>query len=281
MNFNSHTREGVTVSIFMIPTYFANFNSHTREGVTNYTLDNSIMWGISTHTPVRVWPNNAVKSLHFIGFQLTHPWGCDCVFWRTFCGGFWFQLTHPWGCDGRDKKKRAEIFISTHTPVRVWPFHSGTEESATYFNSHTREGVTLGVKIWKRSIFYFNSHTREGVTLLHMWDPCRFHFNSHTREGVTLRRRGAYALGLNFNSHTREGVTGEPDFPAEDETISTHTPVRVWLVLKICLLKWKIYFNSHTREGVTMFFRCSFRCKYYFNSHTREGVTLRQCLPAE
>ena len=43
MNFNSHTREGVTVSIFMIPTYFANFNSHTREGVTNYTLDNSIM----------------------------------------------------------------------------------------------------------------------------------------------------------------------------------------------------------------------------------------------
>ena len=56
---------------------------------------------------------------------------------------------------------------------------------------------------------YFNSHTREGVTHSHI-NKCvvaLFNFNSHTREGVTLKCRLFSLFEVDFNSHTREGVT--------------------------------------------------------------------------
>ena len=77
LDFNSHTREGVTSCSFLLrPQKY--FNSHTREGVTSYlgadvevsefqlthpwgcdqykALSLLTPRGISTHTPVRVWP---------------------------------------------------------------------------------------------------------------------------------------------------------------------------------------------------------------------------------
>ena len=34
LNFNSHTREGVTQSLCILRLFTSDFNSHTREGVT-------------------------------------------------------------------------------------------------------------------------------------------------------------------------------------------------------------------------------------------------------
>ena len=54
MNFNSHTREGVTRTFFRLGSCFADFNSHTREGVTATLSQPVNKHHISTHTPVRV-----------------------------------------------------------------------------------------------------------------------------------------------------------------------------------------------------------------------------------
>ena len=54
MDFNSHTREGVTDIVSMQITDICNFNSHTREGVTVVIKFNDYESIISTHTPVRV-----------------------------------------------------------------------------------------------------------------------------------------------------------------------------------------------------------------------------------
>ena len=140
-----------------------------------------------------------------------------------------FQLTHPWGCDHWDNPNNNVYHISTHTPVRVWPWNQGNTLGSGHFNSHTREGVTdvniilkinfqisthTPVRVWLQYeispcswIAYFNSHTREGVTeRIFSKADGNIHFNSHTREGVTLRNRATIFL-KNFNSHTREGVT--------------------------------------------------------------------------
>ena len=118
-NFNSHTREGVTIRPAYIYPFDVYFNSHTREGVTSLTVPAQLSvpfqlthpWGcdgtlgasinfsvISTHTPVRVWRILDGQPTDFFIFQLTHPWGCDTIILFTI-------------------RKRQ---ISTHTPVRVW-----------------------------------------------------------------------------------------------------------------------------------------------------------------
>ena len=120
-DFNSHTREGVTKNDVQFLCVFWHFNSHTREGVTGAVC--------------------AVGG--FLTFQLTHPWGCDCLRVLLMLKQQKFQLTHPWGCD------------KWYCAV-IWRRKN--------FNSHTREGVT-GTKIKDIIIdVNFNSHTREGVT---------------------------------------------------------------------------------------------------------------------
>ena len=189
------------------------------------------MGRISTHTPVRVWLI-IVGLLRLLSrFQLTHPWGCDatCILHLYFL--IWFQLTHPWGCDGYrySKSISASRFQLTHP----WGCDSGCRISNYfywYFNSHTREGVTM---LWKHSIKtgYFNSHTREGVTII----ICAI-FN-------TLRFQLTHPWGCDCPL---------PNIIRKLWFISTHTPVRVWLTLADI---WEILydFNSHTREGVTAY----------------------------
>ena len=55
INFNSHTREGVTPMADWLYYTLTYFNSHTREGVTSdpYVISLNVIV-ISTHTPVRV-----------------------------------------------------------------------------------------------------------------------------------------------------------------------------------------------------------------------------------
>ena len=54
VNFNSHTREGVTYPFIYHQMHLRDFNSHTREGVTIIWGEAKRMVNISTHTPVRV-----------------------------------------------------------------------------------------------------------------------------------------------------------------------------------------------------------------------------------
>ena len=185
----------------------AYFNSHTREGVTQSQRKNRLFrkfqlthpWGcdaekrfcqecdsISTHTPVRVWPDgHKPREPQRISTHTPVRVWLMSSFFDNFCTKF--QLTHPWGCDYLMER---EILFRGN------------------FNSHTREGVTKHIQWLTVGVKNFNSHTREGVTfpftstlhpelsfqLTHPWGcdqvDCSLtaaaeYFNSHTREGVT------------------------------------------------------------------------------------------------
>ena len=49
-NFNSHTREGVTLFNNLRPLEPAHFNSHTREGVTNIPVGKQTKNNFNSHT---------------------------------------------------------------------------------------------------------------------------------------------------------------------------------------------------------------------------------------
>ena len=129
---------GISSDTFAI----ANFNSHTREGVTLWRYQEPQRFHISTHTPVRVWPLLAASIRMPSIFQLTHPWGCDP---SGTAGIVLYAIsTHTpvrvwpissWFCIGT-------FIISTHTPVRVWLLQAKHGHQKQDFNSHTREGVT-------------------------------------------------------------------------------------------------------------------------------------------
>ena len=147
-DFNSHTREGVTVWWTYIRTEKLYFNSHTREGVTSqiaaHAASNGIFqlthpWGcdyssrpsrdlkeISTHTPVRVWRTGEIwmlsKACNFNSHTREGVTMKLCRIMNVFA----FQLTHPWGCDSVEMVNSRPVVISTHTPVRVWQYrHKG------------------------------------------------------------------------------------------------------------------------------------------------------------
>ena len=96
------------------------FNSHTREGVTIIACNNAVKIRFQLTHP---WGCDKILSDIWIAateFQLTHPWGCDFFKVRFPFIDFLFQLTHPWGCDPATIEVDGFVYISTHTPVRVW-----------------------------------------------------------------------------------------------------------------------------------------------------------------
>ena len=167
---------------------FIYFNSHTREGVTVTFIYGNFSIPISTHTPVRVWRFMKRIRTGWWLFQLTHPWGCDCGSYKSLLRPVAFQLTHPWGCD----------YGIVERGYKVGNFNSHTREGVTTeismefkeenFNSHTREGVTTdGLETMKKKAI--STHTPVRVWLFSIWISCDLrHFNSHTREGVTAMK---------------------------------------------------------------------------------------------
>ena len=142
-HFNSHTREGVTCVRFRGQGLYFHFNSHTREGVTNcFSRNCYIIRNFNSHTREGVTISPAAATLRIVGFQLTHPWGCD--FFRIVKG----QHQNNFNSHTREGvTSNIRIYahmqeISTHTPVRVWRALDVQRGKNRNFNSHTREGVT-------------------------------------------------------------------------------------------------------------------------------------------
>ena len=141
-DFNSHTREGVTLPpdpaevtpIFQLTHPWGcdglgassgiieiDFNSHTREGVTFSDTERYAKQRISTHTPVRVWPRTSWITPAYVTISTHTPVRVWLNYRYYNSKRDKFQLTHPWGCDAENMTD----------PKRLYNF-----------NSHTREGVT-------------------------------------------------------------------------------------------------------------------------------------------
>ena len=109
----------------------------------------------------------------------------------------------------------AVVPISTHTPVRVWLDENGEIMKFRTISTHTP------VRVWPAK--HLLRAVENSFQLTHPWG-CDYqkHIQTHRTE--------------DFNSHTREGVTlqwlGLVDF----NLISTHTPVRVWLIYLVIYL---------------------------------------------
>ena len=72
MDFNSHTREGVTKFVPVIVYGNGDFNSHTREGVTISSSKFGRIFNFNSHT--REGVTEAKKHFSNVAeFQLTHP----------------------------------------------------------------------------------------------------------------------------------------------------------------------------------------------------------------
>ena len=187
--------------------------------------------------------------------------------------------------------------ISTHTPVRVWLFKNVIPCRAVwYFNSHTREGVTIPdvrrsvvsgisthtpVRVWRR-LFYRQSNDLP-FQLTHPWGcdhrkgtPAHLHWiSTHTPVRVWLCGDNRRHRGDNFNSHTREGVTlliGP--YIRIGEFQLTHP----WgCDLEISIIYYIYEISTHTPVRVWLDEVDPNKLIYYFNSHTREGVTHLKC----
>ena len=164
-----------------------------------------------------------------MAFQLTHPWGCDGQFGCGFSCRDCISTHTPVRVWHSGNNNSTITNISTHTPVRVWRYSESFPELSTYFNSHTREGVTL----WKKSVLVMpqiSTHTpvrvwlyahmqekpRERFQLTHPWGCDMMNcvvamilmkFQLTHPWGCDCTLYCSAAENRNFNSHTREGVT--------------------------------------------------------------------------
>ena len=137
--------------------------------------------------------------------------------------------TYPWGCDDDTLSYYECLCISTHTPVRVWHSLLLTDVQFVRFQLTHPWGCDYKFDFTYLPESDFNSHTREGVT------PC-----VNRTEPVNI-----FQLTHPWGCDPFEFVT----FRLLD-SISTHTPVRVWPARPL-ISHNHYYFNSHTREGVT------------------------------
>ena len=143
-----------------------------------------------------------------------------------------FQLTHPWGCDLPNS-----LYISVSLPFQLthpWGCDIDMPQISAddLFQLTHPWGCDPGTSIREIHHKSFQLTHPWGCDLFHFWDKfyCIANFNSHTREGVTLK-----PISILVNARS----------------ISTHTPVRVWLSGKAYSFSCQ-NFNSHTREGVTI-----------------------------
>ena len=168
--------------VWPLPLYsqrqMTDFNSHTREGVT--LCGGCAVNGDRGFQLTHPWgcDGSMIAARSTSSFQLTHPWGCDAAVNRNIPYSGIFQLTHSWGCDCTSPEP--DINRNNH-------FNSHTREGVTYYLAYSRlpiKGFQLthpwGCDFWRRRnyalYFNFNSHTREGVTYHRQkdWETIQF-----------------------------------------------------------------------------------------------------------
>ena len=167
------THTPVRVWLFRI-TYIesgADFNSHTREGVTlNYRYYNSKRDKFQLTHP---WGCDGRKyhAVFIISiFQLTHPWGCDRMIILSVSYASIISTHTPVRVWLADKICLERVNrISTHTPVRVWPLHILDRSIIIQFQLTHPWGCDYIRQSPKHGKNNFNSHTREGVTCCWRW----------------------------------------------------------------------------------------------------------------
>ena len=142
-HFNSHTREGVTQQL-MYGKQYDDISTHTPVRV--WLKISSLIFFISlisTHTPVRVWPPYGLHQTAYYYFNSHTREGVTPNPSTPICRPR-FQLTHPWGCDQSEQlAMRQVVWISTHTPVRVWPTVTSPESRKERISTHTPVRVWL------------------------------------------------------------------------------------------------------------------------------------------
>ena len=164
--FNPRTREGATRAR-TIPVWATNWfqSTHPRGCDLPGDRPDLCVFVVSIHAPARVRPRSrgpdrpcgscfnprtregATRRLQpavgRVGFQSTHPRGCDtnCVYWPP--GVTW---------------------VSIHAPARVRLFSAPMVPGASGFNPRTREGATRCRATPLHTPPRFNPRTREGAT---------------------------------------------------------------------------------------------------------------------
>ena len=100
-----------------------------------------------------------------------------------------------------------QLSISTHTPVRVWPFQGWNPEETCRFQLTHPWGCDINLNLGCRLMTKFQ--------LTHPWgcdidtgDTINaFRISTHTPVRVWLKKGSIGFTFFHFNSHTREGVT--------------------------------------------------------------------------
>ena len=91
--------------------------------------------------------------------------------------------------------------------MRVWQLYPRSDETLWYFNSHTREGVTVCCLNKLFSSLFQLTHPWGCDKKRAVWCSKLQAISTHTPVRVWRRRKEACGGWGYFNSHTREGVT--------------------------------------------------------------------------
>ena len=186
-----------------------------------------------------------------------------------------FQLTHPWGCD-----------LAVLSGMLLYP----------NFNSHTREGVTTREKCIILVIIPFQLTHPWGCDALdlskvdftpifqltHPWgcdstisenSRCFWFQLTHPWGCDFIYEVDKYnRLAISTHTPVRVWLIFTNEY-IHLNVISTHTPVRVWRALTQMLQELQTQFQLTHPWGCDTGILGSIRALLDFNSHTREGVT--------
>ena len=173
---------------------------------------------------------------------------------------------------GRQGSFKNYCWISTHTPVRVWLYCMDRGSKRGKFQLTHPWGCDL-VKSARDCLIGISTHTPVRVWHIYQWGadfPVTFQL---THPWGCDRKLLFSQLGLEWFQLTHPwGCDFYFTNSVQQEYISTHTPVRVWL--KILQLHPKQpWISTHTPVRVWLDWDSEIYVVCDFNSHTREGVT--------
>ena len=248
------------------------FNSRTRVGATLVSCPIATMRPVSIHAPVWVRHLLQESNRDTVGFQFTHPCGCDKTFglsgklrrvsihapvWvrllsiNAATGHMPFQFTHPCGCD-----------FTNHYPANAgYCFNSRTRVGATdeELELIAALAVSIHAPVWVR---HDKSVSYSSAMLFQFTHPCGCDAATLSLHNGLVQFQFTHPCGCDrcasfvsttircFNSRTRVGATNRQLACPPRSGVSIHAPVWVRLFCgQSCAVGDS--FNSRTRVGAT------------------------------